>query len=129
MNKNRLCVLAQVGAIHKLPLLLLVMALIVLPLFAEPPLIYSQVRVPWNYIARVDNEIVYARPGLWAEFALSERELFTLDCRGVPYEVVVPDLAEFYASRLAATGMGIERGRDGWLAHLCDVPRRPGFVA
>lgn len=68
--------------------------------FAENVEIYSQIRVKWTFIDRVQNEPISARYGVWAEYALTESELIRLENRGVPYEMVISDMAEFYASRL-----------------------------
>ncbi|HHS49539.1 MAG TPA: T9SS type A sorting domain-containing protein [candidate division Zixibacteria bacterium] len=68
--------------------------------FANAPEIYTQIRVPWGYEDKVPSEIIYARDGVWAEFALPESELAILTARAVPYEVIIPDMQAFYASRL-----------------------------
>ena len=68
--------------------------------FAERPPIYSQVRVSWEYVPDMPGDIVTARPGVWADFVISEHEMPLLISRVIPHEVTIPDMAEHYARRL-----------------------------
>lgn len=81
----------------KKALLILILAACV---FAQNPQIYSQIRVDWEYVDEISSDIIYSRPGVWAEYALPESELADLDFARIPYEVVIPDMTEFYRSRL-----------------------------
>ena len=67
---------------------------------ANEPEIFSLVRVPWGYRADVPCEMVSARPGVWADYAVPESQLALLRARAIPFEVTIPDMSEFYASRL-----------------------------
>ncbi len=80
--------------------LLLVLLTAMVCAFANDAEIYSLVRVPWGFEGKVPSEITSARPGVWAEFAIPEGDLALLRARAVPFEVRIPDMAGFYASRL-----------------------------
>ncbi len=77
--------------------------LLAIPLMANEQEAYSLVRVPWGYRADVPCEMVSARPGVWAEFALPESDFAILRARAVPFEIRISDMREFYASRLDET--------------------------
>jgi len=49
----------------------------------------------------IDHEGAAGKIGGWMEFVASENELRHLESAGIPYEVVIDDLAKFYESRLA----------------------------
>ncbi len=74
----------------------------VISILANQPEIYSQIRVDWTDIGRIHNEPVYVRPGVWAEFALTESELAELDFHGIPYDVIIRDMTAYYVSRFDA---------------------------
>lgn len=48
----------------------------------------------------IDYEGATGKIGAWMEFVASESELQQLEASGIPYDVVIDDLAQFYASRL-----------------------------
>jgi len=78
-------------------LLLLILAITI---FAGNPEIYSLIRVDWGWMSQIKGDIVNSRPGVWAEYALSEGEMANLDFNRIPYDMIIPDMAEFYRSRL-----------------------------
>lgn len=80
--------------------LIILSLLIALSLIADVPQIYSQIRVPWEYKSRVNSEIVYARVGVWAEYALDQYQMDELDMEGIPYETRIPDMTDYYQSRM-----------------------------
>ncbi len=70
---------------------------------AEQAEIYSQIRVDWGYTQQIGDEIIHARPGVWAEYALPESRLADLDFADIPYRVIIPDMEDYYRRRLDST--------------------------
>ncbi|MCK5832975.1 T9SS type A sorting domain-containing protein [bacterium] len=98
---------------------------------ANTPDIYCQIRVPWGYEDKVPAEVISSRPGVWADYAIPESGLALLRARVVPFEVIIPDMSEFYASRLdERLDMGGWRTYEMILAALDSLhDRYPAYVS
>lgn len=79
---------------------------------AIPPLLYS-------------FDIVGVRQGEWVELVAEEEELKALRENGIPYEIVIEDLASYYASRIEGDGVfGNYHSHDEALAILDSLHER-----
>lgn len=75
---------------------------------ADTPVVSKQIRIHvpdrqtldriWS--TGIDYEGATGKIGGWMEFVATERELEQLETYGIPYEVLIDDLAKFYAGRL-----------------------------
>jgi len=87
----------------------LILLLLAISLIAQNQEIYSQIRVDWGYTSQIANDIVRARPGVWAEYAIPESRLANLDFKGIPYETIIPDMREEYRK-----GLDTSMDMGGW---------------